>query len=66
MVNWTKATLTTGNPIYLELAKATGAKRVRGLGNEYTAVYFDRNVEPFDVMETPEELLGIKDKLGEI
>jgi hypothetical protein len=56
----------TGNPIFLDLGKATGAKRVRGQGKEFTAVYFDRNVEPFEVMESPEELLGIKDKLGEI
>jgi hypothetical protein len=66
MANWTKATLTSGHPIYLELGKATGAKRVRGQGKEYTAVYFDRNVEPFEVVETPEQLLGIEEKLGVI
>lgn len=66
MMNWTKATLVSGQPVYLDLMKATAAKRVRGQGKEFTAIYFGGNVEPFEVVESPEDLLGITGKLGAI
>lgn len=66
MKHWTKATLISGHPIYLNLLTATAAKRVRGQGKEFTALYFGANVEPFEVVETPEDLLSIDAKLGAI
>jgi hypothetical protein len=66
MASWAKATLVSGQPIYLDLAKVTGAKRVRGQGKEFTAVYFGGNAEPFEVTESPEALLGIDAKPGAI
>jgi hypothetical protein len=57
MAKSTKATLVSGHPIYLDIDKATGAKRVRGQGKDFTAVYCGGNVEPFEIVETPEELL---------
>jgi hypothetical protein len=66
MASWTKATLVSGHPIYLDLAKATGAKRVRGQGKDFTAIYFVGNAEPFEVVETPETLLGLDGKPGAI
>lgn len=58
MTKWTKATLVSGHVTYLDLDKATSVKRVRGQGKDYTAVYFGSNVEPFEVKEGAEELLG--------
>ncbi len=66
MTHWTKATLASGHAIYLELEKAVGVKRVRGQGKEFTAVYFGGNSEPFEVVETPEDLLSIDPKPGAI
>ncbi len=66
MASWAKATLVSGHPIYLDLAKVTGAKRVRGQGKEFTAIYFGGNTEPFEVVESPEALLGIDAKPGAI
>ena len=66
MAQWTKATLVSGHPIYLDTAKACAAKRVRGQGKEFTAVYFGGNSEPFEITETPEDLFGIAPKAGAI
>jgi hypothetical protein len=33
---------------------------------EFTAIYFGGNAEPFEVIETPEHLLGMDTKLGAI
>jgi hypothetical protein len=66
MAKWTKATLVSGQTIYLDLDKATGVRRVRGQGREYTAVYCGGNVEPFEVIDTPEDLLGMVAKPGTI
>jgi hypothetical protein len=52
-------------PSYLSRPrKATGA--VRGHGKEFTSIYFGGNAEPFEVIETPEDLLGMDAKLGAI
>jgi hypothetical protein len=66
MAKWTKATLVSGHAIYLDLDKATGVKRVRGQGKDYTAVYCGGNVEPFEIAESPEVLLSLEDKPGVI
>jgi hypothetical protein len=66
MAKWTKATLVSGHAIYLDLDKATGVKRVRGQGTDFTAVYCGGNVEPFEISETPEDLLCIDAKPGTI
>jgi hypothetical protein len=66
MANWTKATLVSGQAIYLDLAKATGVKRVRGQGKEFTAVYCGGNTEPFEIIDTPEDLLGLEARPGAI
>ncbi len=66
MVHWRKATLVTGHAIYLDLEKASATKRVRGQGKEFTAIYFGANAEPFEVVESPEELLSIEAKPGAI
>jgi hypothetical protein len=66
MARWTKATLVSGSFIYIDLDKATAAKRVRGQGKEFTAVYCGSNVEPFEIVESPEGLLGIETKPGRI
>lgn len=66
MAKWTKATLVSGHAIYLDLDKATGVKRVRGQGKDYTAVYCGGNVEPFEISESPEVLLCIEGKPGAI
>jgi hypothetical protein len=66
MAIWTKATLVSGQSIYLDLGKATGVKRVRGQGKDFTAVYCGGNTEPFEILDTPEVLLGIEPKVGAI
>jgi hypothetical protein len=66
MAIWTKATLVSGQPIYLDLDKATGVKRVRGQGKDFTAVYCGGNAEPFEISESPEDLLGMNPKPGTI
>jgi hypothetical protein len=66
MPKWTKATLVSGHAIYLDLDKATGVKRVRGQGKDFTALYCGGNTEPFEIIETPEELLCIEPKPGAI
>jgi hypothetical protein len=66
MAKWTKATLVSGHAIYLDLDKATGVKRVRGQGKDFTAVYCGGNIEPFEISETPEALLCIEGKPGAI
>ena len=66
MAKWTKATLASGQAIYLDLDKATGVKRVRGQGKDFTAVYCGGNTEPFEIAESPEELLGVTPKPGSI
>lgn len=66
MANWTRATLVSGHPIYLDTAKAVAGKRVRGQGKEFTAIYFAGNSEPFEIIETPEDLLCINPKTGAI
>ena len=66
MADWTKATLVSGHAIYLDIKKATGVKRVRGQGKDFTAVYFGGNAEPFEIVETPEDLLGVDPKPGTI
>jgi hypothetical protein len=55
MTTWTKATLLSGQPIYLDLDKMTAIKRVRGQGKDFTAVYCGPNAQPFEVTETPED-----------
>ena len=62
MAKWTKATLISGHAIYLDLEKATGLKRVRGQGKEFTAFYCGGNTEPFEINESPEDLLGVSAK----
>jgi hypothetical protein len=64
MAKWTKATLISGHPIYLNIGKATAVKRVRGQGKDFTAVFCGGNVEPFEIVETPEDLLCIEAKPG--
>jgi hypothetical protein len=64
MAKWTKATLVSGHAIYLDMDKATGLKRVRGQGKDFTAVYCGGNVEPFEVTETPEHLLAVETEVG--
>jgi hypothetical protein len=50
----------------LGLDLLTGVKRVRGQGKDFTAVYCGGNVEPFEIVETPEELLCVEPKPGTI
>lgn len=64
MARWTTATLANGQPIYLDLDKASAAKRVIGQGKEFTSVFFGS--ERFEVQERPEDLLGIGPKVGSI
>jgi hypothetical protein len=59
VAHWTKATLVSGQLIYLDMNKATAAKRVRGQGKEFTAVYFGGNQDCFEISDPPEALLGI-------
>jgi hypothetical protein len=66
MAKWTKATLVSGHAIYLDLDKATGVKRVRGQGKDFTAVYCGGNAEPFEIVEIPEDLLCLEVKPGTI
>jgi hypothetical protein len=64
MARWTTATLVSGQPIYLDLDKASAAKRVLGQGKEFTSIFFGS--EHFEVQERPEDLLGIEPKVGAI
>jgi hypothetical protein len=59
MTTWTKATLLSGQSIYLDLEKITAIKRVRGQGKDYTAAFCGGNAQPFEITESPEDLLGI-------
>ena len=59
MATWTKATLQSGQSIYIDIDKATAVKRVRGQGKDYTAVFYGGNAQPFEITESPEELLGV-------
>ena len=58
MTTWTKATLQNGQSIFLDLEKITAIKRVRGQGKDFTALFCGGNAQPFEVTESPEELLG--------
>ena len=66
MAKWTKVTLVSGHPIYLDIDKATCVKRVRGQGKDFTAVYCGGKVEPFEIVENPEELICVEPKPGTI
>ena len=58
MSTWTKATLQSGQAIYLDVDKMTAMKQVRGQGKDFTAVFCGGNAQPFEVTESPEVLLG--------
>jgi hypothetical protein len=66
MAKWTKATLQNGQNIYLDIDKMTAIKLVRGQGKDFTAAFFGVNAQPFEITETPEELLGMDPKSGTI
>lgn len=62
MAKWTKATLLSGQAIYIDLDKITAIKRVRGQGKDFTAAYCGANAQPFEITENPEELLELEPK----
>ena len=66
MASWTKASLTNGQVIFLDMEKATALRRVRGQGNEFTAVFFGANSQPFEITESPETLITPQPKPGSI
>ena len=66
MTTWKKVTLVSGQSVHLDIARASAVKRVLGQGKEFTSVYFGGNSEPFEILETPEDLLGISPRAGAI